>query len=85
MGDDPATWRCRSSQWASDGPALPHGRRDPSHIEDDGSLRLGPAQVSDGSQPQRRQARQAIKASEASMAVKPEAATRTAGGPAILS
>jgi len=35
VGEDPATWRCRRSQGASDGPALPHGRRDPAHIQDD--------------------------------------------------
>jgi hypothetical protein len=35
MGDDPAAWRCRRRQGASDGPALPRGRRDPAHIQDD--------------------------------------------------
>ncbi len=62
-------------------PALPHGRRDPAHIQDDRIVtawaRAGVRRIAT--------ARQASKASEASIVVKPEAATRTAGGPAILS
>src|SRR6266540_5933759 len=57
-------------------PALPHGCRDPAHIYDDRIVtawaRAGVRRIAT--------ARQASKASEASIVVKPEAATRTEGG-----
>ena len=80
MGDYPATWRCRRSQGSSDGQRCHTVVEIRLTSRTIGSLRLGPAQVSDGSQRQGRQARQASKASEASIVVKPEAATRTEGG-----
>jgi hypothetical protein len=59
MGDHLATWRWRRSQGASDGSALPHGRRVRLTARPIGWLRLGLAQVSDGPLRQGRQARRA--------------------------
>ena len=59
MGDHPATWRCRRSPGASDGQRCHTVVEIRLTSRTIGSLRLGPAQVSDGSQRQGRQARRA--------------------------
>ena len=59
MGDHPATWKCRRSPGASDGQRCHTVVEIRLTSRTIGSLRLGPAQVSDGSQRQGRQARRA--------------------------